>query len=262
MKHRVYHSEPPDFLAFRSTNEFPLDYHHVADVEAETIEDVFRLTNTIENNWVENKEVKPIGGKEYRSTSVGDIIVNENRQHFRCELLGWKHFEPLNHEENIHHLKESYKTLIEGIKQNCRTRPEGLMPVAFLFNKEEMVIVGVIYKDKPSEQTAFMALDHKLQATNATGAIFAAEGYAVNVNAADTAELREIRKKMAASLEDEPGRIETLLVTIAAHGWKEIHRIPIIREEGKIKFGEDETVRPMTTGSLFRYFRPAKDQGN
>lgn len=56
-----------------------VSYRMVAGVTADDLEDVFRLTNSIDRNWAENPGVQPMplpfGKGGYRSTSVGDIIV-------------------------------------------------------------------------------------------------------------------------------------------------------------------------------------------
>lgn len=51
-------------------------YHHVADVETDDPEDVFGLT---QDDWSLNPEegVKPVNGRQYRSTTSGDIIVDD-----------------------------------------------------------------------------------------------------------------------------------------------------------------------------------------
>jgi hypothetical protein len=52
------------------------DYVKVAEVEAEHLDEVFRLTNTIDYDWQENEHVTATRpGQPERSTSVGDVIV-------------------------------------------------------------------------------------------------------------------------------------------------------------------------------------------
>jgi hypothetical protein len=52
------------------------DYVKVAEVEAENLDQVFLLTNTIDHDWQENDHVTPARpGQSERSTSTGDVIV-------------------------------------------------------------------------------------------------------------------------------------------------------------------------------------------
>ncbi len=52
------------------------DYVKVAEVEAENLDEVFRLTNTIDHDWQENEHVTPARPDQAeRSTSTGDVIV-------------------------------------------------------------------------------------------------------------------------------------------------------------------------------------------
>lgn len=63
-------------------------YHLVAMVEADSLEDVFRLTNTIHHPWWENEGVTCYS--RTRSTSVGDLYLLEDGTVYlvlRCGLL-------------------------------------------------------------------------------------------------------------------------------------------------------------------------------
>ena len=68
---------------------FPEDYDVVAAIEADSIDEVFEKTNSIENHWSGNPGVIPIK-KECRSTSLGDIVVNKAGKKFLCAYIGWK----------------------------------------------------------------------------------------------------------------------------------------------------------------------------
>ena len=68
---------------------FPQDYKKVADVKANNIDDVYSSTNSFEEFWGNNENVTVFGDKKYRSTSMGDIIVDENNNVFRCAFIGW-----------------------------------------------------------------------------------------------------------------------------------------------------------------------------
>lgn len=48
----------------------------VAEVEAETLDQVYARTNHIDFAWWENEGVTVVGKPEHRSTSVGDEIEN------------------------------------------------------------------------------------------------------------------------------------------------------------------------------------------
>lgn len=50
-------------------------YLKVAEVTADSLDEVFRLTNHIQGNWRDNAEVKVLVEHALRSTSVGDVIV-------------------------------------------------------------------------------------------------------------------------------------------------------------------------------------------
>lgn len=52
-------------------------YTHVATVDADDLNSVFRLTNTIDWPWWENKDVDAIV-ENTRSTSVGDLYLLED----------------------------------------------------------------------------------------------------------------------------------------------------------------------------------------
>ena len=88
MKFKVYHAINPTF-GFGDRPKYPSDYKQVAIVEAEDIEEVFRITNHIDDNWENNPEVLEVIGNGHRSTSVGDIVVDENGVVNRCEIVGW-----------------------------------------------------------------------------------------------------------------------------------------------------------------------------
>lgn len=77
-KYRVYHctSEEELFTARSELwKEADKNYQLVAEVEASTLAEVYRLTNHIESDWRENEGVSPYSDEPVRSTSVGDVIV-------------------------------------------------------------------------------------------------------------------------------------------------------------------------------------------
>ena len=87
----VYHAKRPTFDLVKHI-EFNLkEFDLVAIVESETLGDVFRITNSIEDFWGRNPEVK-CAKTWCRSTSVGDVVVDAAGNRFRCEMIGWKQF--------------------------------------------------------------------------------------------------------------------------------------------------------------------------
>lgn len=69
---------------------------HVANVELpDFIEDeviletAYKLTNNIEDRWINNPQVTRIGVHPSRSTSVGDRIKIDNKV-YQVDVVGWK----------------------------------------------------------------------------------------------------------------------------------------------------------------------------
>lgn len=100
--YRVYHATNLAHMIFnvRIHNpylqpRFPDDYQLVAEVEAETADEAYDLTNNIDKRWVTNDEVTLMHldhkrGK--RSSSVGDIIENkETGSLLIVAPFGWEH---------------------------------------------------------------------------------------------------------------------------------------------------------------------------
>lgn len=91
MKYQVYQKIEPDFMAAENPVNFPEGFEMVAEVVTDGhLEKVFELTNHIDKPWWENTEVKC--HRKRRSTSVGDVVVDEEgRKHF-CDMAGWRQF--------------------------------------------------------------------------------------------------------------------------------------------------------------------------
>ena len=91
MKYKVYHNSR--FLEHGGlswgTKEFPNwdCLNLVAFVEAETIDNVYRLTNHIDDLWWENPEVEVV--KNSRSTSCGDVVEDPQGRLWVCAAVGW-----------------------------------------------------------------------------------------------------------------------------------------------------------------------------
>ena len=90
MEYQLYHAKNPTF-GMGNRPKFPDEYEMVAVVEASSLEDIFRLTNHIESDWTGNAEILEVIATYPRSTSVGDIVVDENEMIYYCDNVGWKH---------------------------------------------------------------------------------------------------------------------------------------------------------------------------
>jgi len=88
MKYEIWHDQDPRF-GFGERPEFPAAYTKVAVVESDDLDDVFRITNHIDHDWTTNPEVQWHQPGGCRSTSVGDIVVDENGTAYYCANAGW-----------------------------------------------------------------------------------------------------------------------------------------------------------------------------
>lgn len=85
----VWHAKNPTFGIGEGTTRFPRDFELVAKVDAETLEEVFAITN--QDNWWDNDKV--IAYKKTRTTSVGDVVVmNGGKDVYLCLFTGWKRY--------------------------------------------------------------------------------------------------------------------------------------------------------------------------
>lgn len=67
------------------------EYRVVAQVQADSLEDTFDLTNHISSRWDDadhDSRVLPVG-KMNRSTSVGDFILHDNGSVYTVDPVGW-----------------------------------------------------------------------------------------------------------------------------------------------------------------------------
>lgn len=89
MSIKVYHIEDEAFfnvpqfatrerLEIFARQKWPGSYTLVAAVEARSLDDAFRLTNTIDNHWTKNPGVVVEGDCSKRSTSVGDVLQTDD----------------------------------------------------------------------------------------------------------------------------------------------------------------------------------------
>lgn len=88
MKFTVYHAKNPTFGMGDHPEFNEENYEKVAEVDSDSLGEVFRITNHIEDAWWKNKEV--LWHKDgSRSTSVGDVVTDGAGFAFRCEMAGW-----------------------------------------------------------------------------------------------------------------------------------------------------------------------------
>ena len=96
MRMYVFHKKHSDFFTVPDTVDLA-EYDLVARVEADELEDAYRLTNNIDWSWTENPEVlwhKPLSKERagIRSTSVGDVICTAEGL-FVVDRVGFKELE-------------------------------------------------------------------------------------------------------------------------------------------------------------------------
>jgi hypothetical protein len=73
--------------SFKKHNPKPDELEFVATVIGKDLEDAFRLTNHIDQEWWRNPEVT---AKRYdrRSTSSGDVVIKDDKAYV-CQMMGW-----------------------------------------------------------------------------------------------------------------------------------------------------------------------------
>lgn len=88
MKYRVYYKTVPNFMTTRKFVDLR-KYTKVATVEADDVEEVFRMMNAAEGNEL----CCQLG---VRSMSVGDLVaeVPSNGRAMACDPVGWKEVYP------------------------------------------------------------------------------------------------------------------------------------------------------------------------
>jgi hypothetical protein len=67
--------------------DWPTSYQEVAQVEAESLEEVYFKTQHLETTWWHNREVKAL--QISRTTSVGDVIQDENNDLWAVATTGF-----------------------------------------------------------------------------------------------------------------------------------------------------------------------------
>jgi hypothetical protein len=93
---KVAHAKSPTFGLSALEPTYPEDFVIVAEVKVPEGQKpdpdwAFQQTNHInEDFWWENEGVTLIGLPNYRSTSVGDLVLMPDGEILRCESVGWK----------------------------------------------------------------------------------------------------------------------------------------------------------------------------
>jgi len=54
-------------------------YKRVAALQVDDLEEAFVLTNTITRPWYNNPDITLYNGRQHRSTSVGDLMLHNNK---------------------------------------------------------------------------------------------------------------------------------------------------------------------------------------
>lgn len=68
-------------------------YREAAQVECDELARVFPLTNHIEHDWTTNDAVI-LHADRCRSTSVGDVVLDEAGALHACATMGWRQLDP------------------------------------------------------------------------------------------------------------------------------------------------------------------------
>ena len=91
MKFVIYHKKVLAYGFAKAPKAFAMeDYNKVADVESDNLGDTFRITNHIATDWTKNPEVTKLYiEKGCRSTSVGDVVEDEDGKFHFCAPCGW-----------------------------------------------------------------------------------------------------------------------------------------------------------------------------
>ena len=105
MRFEVYHARSPNF-GMGEPREFPKEYRHIATVNCKDLDDVFRVTNHVDRPWQNNPQIKIHYNITPRSTSVGDVVVDQDGKQWRVESVGWKHINPIKGKNLLHDIGE------------------------------------------------------------------------------------------------------------------------------------------------------------
>jgi hypothetical protein len=81
----------PDGCIARWLNNYE-NYIMVAEVAASSLEEVFDMTQNVEDTWTKNPHVLWSKSHDLRSTSVGDVLVHNGK----AWLVAWQGFTKIN----------------------------------------------------------------------------------------------------------------------------------------------------------------------
>ena len=70
-------------------NQFPVDYQAKSIVLASSLDEVYLVTNDGELSSRQERTVIPLGCEWFRSTSVGDVVIESTGRAFLCNNGGW-----------------------------------------------------------------------------------------------------------------------------------------------------------------------------
>lgn len=87
---KIYHAINPTFGIGGHPEFNDNNFVLVAEMEAESLDEAYYLTNHVDRDWTTRvRKDFIVHKKDSRSTSVGDVIVQDGVAH-RCEMFGWK----------------------------------------------------------------------------------------------------------------------------------------------------------------------------
>lgn len=81
---------PSDARAVLANARPGMSYRLVGVVFRDSLDEVFELTNHVDSDWTMHPACKVVGGDRQRSTSVGDVVMDEHGIFWLCMNFGWK----------------------------------------------------------------------------------------------------------------------------------------------------------------------------
>lgn len=86
----IWLREPAQAKAILTGDVPGAKYEVVANVRTDSLDTAFRMTNHIDRDWTTNPGVVTVGAGPFRSTSVGDIVIDPDGKRHLCASFGWK----------------------------------------------------------------------------------------------------------------------------------------------------------------------------
>jgi|GEM_PF-1299526 len=128
---KVYHVVSSEFGRKLFPNEdpnpvFPIDYYWVANIEVYgkdgadiniLLDEVFRITNDINGDWIKNSQVVLCTDQRTRSTYIDDVVEVYNKFYI-CNDVGWEEIQvdlPEDNGSDFNCIKAQY----DGSDFNC-----------------------------------------------------------------------------------------------------------------------------------------------